>query len=321
MWTFDDIYKPTIWGGDRISRFKGSGKKLDGIGESWELSGIPGSESVVASDIDKGLSLNGLIDKYQERLLGSRNFAKFGNNFPLLVKFIDACQDLSLQVHPNDNLANELGFSCGKNELWYTIDSKPGGKIINGFKQPLNPDDYESLVNGTGIIESVNHVEMKPGDAVYIPAGTIHAIGAGLFIAEVQQTSDLTYRIFDYHRKNDKGEERKLHTEQARKALDFNFTGNGKIEYYSLKNVPVNLVTTPIFTTNLITVDHEVIRDYSEWDTFVILVCVSGDAEIEDSEGKIQLTAGHTALISAVSKGVTIHPGKHGFTALEVYIK
>lgn len=320
MWTFNPILKTTIWGGDKIAGFKGIQTDLTEIGESWELSGVEGSESVVAEGPDKGKTLSQLIDEYGARLMGEKNFARFGNRFPLLIKFIDAREDLSVQVHPDDEIAQRHGQPNGKTEMWYVLSSEEGARLANGFRHPVDPADYERLVE-TGEIEDVlNFNTIHKGETYFIPAGRVHAIGKGAFVAEVQQTSDATYRLYDYHRKDKNGNERELHTALAREAINFNDTAGNKVEYTPAMDIPVNLVRSPFFTTNLLRVDHELMRDYRECDTFVVIIATEGSATIHCGDRLQKLHHGNTLLIPASARGITIVPDGT-FSALETYIK
>lgn len=320
MWKFDPIFKSTIWGGEKIDPFKHTVTDQAQIGESWEISGVSGSESIVADGPDKGLSLSQLLEKYGKSLLGERNYKRFGNRFPLLIKFIDAAADLSVQVHPDDALAQRRGEANGKTEMWYVIDADKGARLANGFKNPVDPADYEGLVESGSIEEVLNFVDIRPGDTFFIPAGRVHAIGAGSFVAEIQQTSDVTYRIYDYHRKDKNGYERQLHTELAKDAINFNDTDGNPVEYTEHPDIPVNLVRTPFFSTNVLEIDSEVMRDYSECDTFVILIAVKGEAEIACGRQTMTLRGGETLLVPASASGITINPKGNGFRALETYI-
>lgn len=320
MWTFNPILKSVIWGGDKIAPFKGIKTDQENVGESWEISGVEGSESVVDSGPDEGLTLTQLIKKYRDDLLGGRNFKKYGENFPLLIKFIDARQDLSVQVHPTDELARERGAKFGKTEMWYVLGADKGAKLANGFKTPVNPDDYKELVETGDIMDVLNFNSIKKGDCFFIPAGRVHAIGKGSFVAEIQETSDITYRLYDYKRKDKDGKERQLHTAEAFDAINFNDTDGHSVEYTIHPDIPVNLVTSPFFTTNIWEIDHEVMRDYSEWDTFVAIICTRGKAKLTtDMESRV-VKAGTTVLIPASCKKLTIDPDGT-FEALETYIK
>ncbi len=319
MWKFNPILKSTIWGGERIAPYKGINTDLHNVGESWELSGVDGDESIVAEGSDAGLSLPQIIDKYGASLMGHKNYEKFGNRFPLLIKFIDAREDLSVQVHPDDAMAQKYGMPNGKTEMWFVLDAEKGAKLANGFRNPVDPADYERLVE-TGEIEDVlNFVEIKPGDTYFIPARRVHAIGKGAFVAEIQQTSDATYRLYDYHRKDKNGNERELHTVLAKEAVNFNDTDGNPVDYIALENVPVNLVRCPFFTTNLLTADHELMRDYRENDSFVVLIITAGEAEIRSEQGSTSVKQGETILIPASAKGVSIIPSGT-VSILETYV-
>lgn len=320
MWTFNPIFKTIIWGGDKIAPFKGVETEQKNIGESWELSGVAGSESVVADGPDKGKTVSELIQAYGETLLGKKNYLKYGDSFPLLIKFIDANADLSVQVHPTDELARERGAKFGKTEMWYVIGADKGARLANGFNRSVDPTEYAGLVESGEIMDVLNFNTVKPGDTFYIPAGRVHAIGTGCFVAEIQETSDITYRLYDYKRKDKDGRERELHTREAFDAINFNDTEGKPVAYTLRRDLPVNLVTSPFFTTNLYQIDHEVMRDYSEWDTFVVIICTKGAADITSGEQAVSLSAGHTILIPASCRSITITP-KGVFEALETFIK
>lgn len=329
MWTFDPVLKETIWGGHRIVRFKeGCGADLctspetehPHIGESWEISDIPGFESVVSSGPDKGKTIRELLARNGEAILGKRNFQRFGCSFPLLVKFIDAAQDLSVQVHPDNDTAKKFGFERGKTEFWYTISADKGSFLINGLNCHLSEEEYQTLINSDALLDKLNFIDVREGDAFFIPPGRIHALGAGTFVCEIQESSDVTFRLFDYHRKGPDGRERELHSTEALEAISREPVSETRVKYLPMRNVPVTLVATPLFTTNLLHSDHEIIRDYSEWDTFVILVATAGNATIKSADATIHLAQGHSVLIPASADNVSISPDGE-FTALETYIK
>lgn len=320
MWTFNSIYKSVIWGGEKIAAYKGVSLQRDDIGESWEVSGVDGSLSTVAAGPDAGKTINQLLKKFGPDLLGEKNYKKYGDNFPLLIKFIDACDDLSVQVHPSDELAQKRGFRFGKTEMWYVIGADKGARLANGFNRQINPKDYERLVATGKIMDMLNFTEIHPGDAFFIPAGRVHAIGKGAFVLEIQQTSDTTYRLYDYHRKGADGKERELHTEAAFEAIDFNDTKGQPLDFIVHRDIPVNLVTSPFFTANLWQIDHEVMRDYSEWDTFVVVICTRGHARLTSGDESIDMRPGMTVLIPASCKTLTIKPDGV-FEAIETYIK
>lgn len=319
MWIFNPIFKQTIWGGNRLFRFKHMDSGLENVGESWELSGVAGSESTVADGPDVGLTLPQLIDRYGASLMGSRNFEKYGNRFPLLIKFIDACDDLSVQVHPDDAMARKQGEPNGKSEMWYVLEADKGARLANGFRNPVDPADYDSLLATGKIEETLNFMNIKPGEVYFIPAGRVHAISRGSFVVEIQQTSDATYRIYDYHRKDKNGNERQLHTELAREAVDFNDTDGNAVKYNAIDNIPVNLIRTQFFTTNILNADSPLTRDYGETDSFIALICVDGSGTIKCGDERRELHQGMTLLIPASAKTLEIIPTPR-ISLLETYL-
>lgn len=212
---FEPILKQTLWGGDKIIAFKHLNETLSGVGESWEVSAVENNESVVANGPDKGLTLSEMVGKYRQELVGEANYSRFGTKFPLLIKFIDAKLDLSIQVHPGDELARKRHNSFGKNEMWYVVSADKGAKLISGFSEQITPKEYKERVYDGTFAEVLQTCDVKAGDVFYVPAGRVHGIGAGAFVAEIQQTSDITYRIYDYNRKDKEGKLRELHTTQA----------------------------------------------------------------------------------------------------------
>lgn len=321
MWTFLPILKSTIWGGESIAPFKGIETEQKNIGESWEISGVKGDESVVAEGSDKGMTLPALIEKYGENLLGKKNFGKFGNRFPLLIKIIDAAQDLSVQVHPDDEMARRHGQENGKTEMWYVLKSNPGARLALGFNREVDRKEFRPLVESGEIENVLRFIPVKKGEAFFIPGRTVHAIGKGMMVAEIQQTSDVTYRLYDYRRKGPDGKERQLHIDLAEEASDLDFTDGRPQDYKPLNNIPVCLASTPYFTTNVMHLDMEVMRDYREYDTFVILIATEGSATVECGDEKAEISAGHSLLIPASASGVTLSPNGKRFSCLETYIK
>ena len=313
--------KQTLWGGDKIIPFKHLNENLPNVGESWEISAVEGSESVVANGADKGLTLPEMVRKYKEELVGEANYMRFGNKFPLLIKFIDAKLDLSIQVHPNDELARKRHNSFGKNEMWYVIAADKGAKLISGFAEQITPKEYkERVYNGT-FAEVLQTCEIKPGDVFYVPAGRVHGIGAGSFIAEIQQTSDVIYRIFDYNRKDQNGKARELHTNQAMDAINFaDVQDDFRTEYELTENEPIEVVASPYFTTSVYDMTEEITCDYSELDSFVIFICTEGSCKItDDSKNELTLCAGETILLPASTQEVTITPDGR-VKLLETYV-
>ena len=319
---FEPILKQTLWGGDKIIPFKHLNETLPNVGESWEVSAVEGSESVVANGTDKGYTLPEMVRKYKEELVGEANYARFGNKFPLLIKFIDAKLDLSIQVHPGDELAKKRHNSFGKNEMWYVIAADKGAKLISGFAEEITPKEYKDRVHNGTFAEVLQTCAIEPGDVFYVPAGRVHGIGAGAFVAEIQQTSDITYRIFDYNRKDAEGKSRELHTTQAIEAINFaDVQDDFRTEYDHLKNEPVELVASPYFTTSIYDMTEEITCDYSELDSFVIFICVEGACHItDDSQNEIAVRAGETVLLPAVVQEVTIVPEEGGVKLLETYL-
>lgn len=318
---FEPVLKQTLWGGDKIIPFKHLNENLPNVGESWEISAVEGSESVVANGADKGLTLPEMVRKYKEELVGEANYMRFGNKFPLLIKFIDAKLDLSIQVHPNDELARKRHNSFGKNEMWYVIAADKGAKLISGFAEQITPKEYkERVYNGT-FAEVLQTCEIKPGDVFYVPAGRVHGIGAGSFIAEIQQTSDVTYRIFDYNRKDQNGKARELHTNQAMDAINFaDVQDDFRTEYELTENEPIEVVASPYFTTSVYDMTEEITCDYSELDSFVIFICTEGSCKVtDDSKNELTLCAGETILLPASTQEVTITPDGR-VKLLETYV-
>ena len=322
---FEPILKQTLWGGDKIIPFKHLNETLPNVGESWEVSAVEGSESVVANGADKGYTLPEMVRKYKEELVGEANYARFGNKFPLLIKFIDAKLDLSIQVHPGDELAKKRHNSFGKNEMWYVIAADKGAKLISGFAEEITPKEYKDRVHNGTFAEVLQTCAIEPGDVFYVPAGRVHGIGAigkGCLIAEIQQTSDITYRIFDYNRKDKDGKSRELHTSQAMDAINFSDVQDDfRTEYERVQNEPVEMVASPYFTTSVYDMTEEITCDYSELDSFVIFICVEGSCRLtDDNQNEITLRAGETVLLPAAVQEVTIVPEGQRVKLLETYV-
>ena len=319
---FEPILKQTLWGGDKIIPFKHLNETLPNVGESWEVSAVEGSESVVANGADKGYTLPEMVRKYKEELVGEANYARFGNKFPLLIKFIDAKLDLSIQVHPGDELAKKRHNSFGKNEMWYVIAADKGAKLISGFAEEITPKEYKDRVHNGTFAEVLQTCAIEPGDVFYVPAGRVHGIGAGAFVAEIQQTSDITYRIFDYNRKDKDGKSRELHTSQAMDAINFSDVQDDfRTEYERVQNEPVEMVASPYFTTSVYDMTEEITCDYSELDSFVIFICVEGSCRLtDDNQNEITLRAGETVLLPAAVQAVTIVPEGQRVKLLETYV-
>ena len=315
---FSPLLKTTLWGGDKIIPFKQLDSKLEQVGESWEISGVKGNETMVSGGPYDGMSLNALVAELKERLVGVDNYRRFGDEFPLLIKFIDARQDLSIQVHPTDEIAHRQGKPRGKTEMWYLMDSAPGAKLYSGLKTPLTPEEYKQRVDDDTICDALAQYEVSEGDVFFLPAGRIHAIGAGCFLAEIQQTSDVTYRIYDYRRRDKDGNLRELHTERAAESIDYTVSPDYQTHYTPRRNEGVQLVSCPYFTTAVYDLDEPMTLDYSDLDSFVILIALSGQATLTDDNGlTASLNAGETILLPATT-GIVRVEGTVKF--LETYV-
>lgn len=306
---FKPILKSTIWGGERIIPYKQLVDTQKQVGESWELSGVKGNESVVVNGKYAGLTLPDLIAQEGANLLGVKNYERFGQEFPLLIKFIDARQDLSIQVHPNDKLAWERHQSKGKTEMWYVVSADEGAHLRSGFAKQVTPAEYEASVNDDTITDLLTDYLIQPGDVFFLPAGRVHSIGAGAFIAEIQQTSDITYRIYDFKRRDANGNTRELHTELAKEAIDYTVESDYRTHYIARENQEVELVSCPYFTTSLYELTQEFTLDYSALDSFVVLICMSGQATfMTDSGDEVVMHQGETVLLPATAQWLRIRP-------------
>lgn len=245
MYKFNPLLKSTLWGGEKIIPFKQLNSTMTQVGESWELSGVPGHETVVSEGPHQGLTLNQLVDAEHERLLGVENYQRFGNEFPLLIKFIDAQRDLSIQVHPNDETAQRLGKTRGKTEMWYVLKSDKGARLYSGLKKAITPEEYKQMVEDDSICDALANYEVSEGDVFYIPAGRIHSLGKGCVVAEIQQTSDVTFRIYDFKRKDKNGNYRELHTKEAAMSIDYTVLPNYRAGYEPKENEGVQLWSVP----------------------------------------------------------------------------
>ncbi|MBI9041434.1 type I phosphomannose isomerase catalytic subunit [Lutibacter sp.] len=303
---FVPILKDKIWGGSKLVKNLHKKSDLEDIGESWEISDVEGNVSVVQNGSLKGTSLRDLQASYKAEFIGKNNYANFGNNFPLLIKFIDAKQDLSVQVHPNDALSKQRHNSFGKTEMWYILQADAGARLILGFNETINAAKYVKLLEDKNIMSVLNGVPVKKGDAFFIETGTVHAIGAGIVLAEIQQTSDITYRIYDFDRVDDQGNERELHTELAVDALNFSDKIDTDRNYSKSKNVLNTVATCQYFKTNFIPIKGTVTLDYTKTDSFVIFMCVEGSAEISIFGNTETISFGETVLIPATAENVLI---------------
>lgn len=318
---FIPVFKDKIWGGNKLKTIlnKDFGE-LPNCGESWEISDVDGDVSVVENGFLKGNTLSEVIEIYMSDLVGEKVYEKFGLEFPLLIKFIDANDVLSIQVHPDDKLAKERHTAFGKTEMWYVIQADDGAELISGFNKTINKEIYLKHLEGKTLKNILNVEKVKPGDVFFIPAGRVHAIGSGILLAEIQQTSDVTYRIYDWDRLDDKGKQRELHTELALDALNFEMCENPKVNYNIKKNDKSNIIECDYFTTNIIEFNKPLYKDYNEIDSFVIYICLEGELTIKyNPDNNETLKKGETILIPAELKELTLQPNNYS-KILEVYV-
>lgn len=315
---FKPILKEKIWGGSKLNTFLHKDSDSNQVGESWEISDVEGDFSIVAKGELQGKTLRSLIEKYQSELVGKSIYEHFQNKFPLLIKFIDAKENLSVQLHPDDVLAKKRHNSFGKTEMWYIMQADEGCGIIVGFKDGVSVEDYENSLKNNSIEDLLNFEEVNPGDTFFIKPGLIHAIGKGVVLAEIQQTSDITYRVYDYNRIDDEGNSRQLHTEEAKEAIDFEANDEYKIDYTSKENNKTSLVENQYFKTKQIKLSQELTLDYSSTDSFVIYMNIEGNTKVSTDRGDEVLKAGETLLIPACIDEVKIT--SNNSTLLEVTI-
>ncbi len=306
---FKPIFKEKIWGGQKIRTELGLDfSPLPNCGEVWVLSGVAGSESKVINGFLKGNTLNDLLEVYMDDFVGEDLFYKYDKEFPILVKFIDSNDYLSIQVHPDDALAAKRNIGSGKTEMWYILDAEPKSELITGFNRHVNQEIYLEYLNNKRLKEILNVEKVKKGDVYYIPSGRVHALGPGILLTEIQQTSDITYRIYDWDRVDEKGNSRELHTEQALDAIDFRPVDNYRTEYRRTKNQTEKLVESHFFTTNILYFDQIVKKDYTNLDSFVICICVDGSALIHYDQNQETLKKGEVILIPAIMDRIVLEP-------------
>ncbi len=298
LFVFHPILKQTLWGGKEIARYKSLPSGHENIGESWEISGLPDRESVVSEGECAGKTLLELLVERGKELMGKKNFQKHGVSFPLLVKFIDANADLSVQVHPNDSLAMRRHGTRGKSEMWYVVDARPGAFVLSGFCEEITAREYERRVRECTLSEVLQKHEVLPGDVFYLPAGCVHSIGAGCYICEIQQSSDITYRIYDYGRTDSQGNRRRLHVKEAKEAIDFSL-GHVKQRQKPVPNEVTELMRSPYFTTSICRLTQPKTFDFSAFDSFVIVVSTRGACTVRCGEEAVRLPACHTLLAAA----------------------
>ena len=333
---FDNNFHTIVWGGHSLKPLKGLPQDCETIGESWEVSAVPGSKSVVKNGPLAGRDLADITAEYGELLLGKAVAAKCGDQFPILIKFIDAAKDLSIQVHPDDALAKARHNCFGKTEMWYVMKAEPGASLYSGFKQHISKDEYAKRIADGTICDVLQKHEVKSGDVFFIPAGRVHAICGGIMVAEIQQSSNITYRIFDYNRMGLDGKPRQLHTEEAVDAIDYSVHDDYRTHYERKINKPVPLVETSFFIVKLLEVDRSFHRKLYKYDSFIAYMCLEGDCTIRikstqgfgsgvmpaEEDTIVRLTEGNSCLIPASVADLYVEPNNSAGTTkrLETYI-
>ena len=316
---FQPILKDKIWGGNKLKSIFNKAAESDKLGESWELSGYENDESVITNGFLAGNNIAELIEIYMGELVGEKNFDEFGHTFPLLFKLIDANQNLSIQVHPNNEVAIERHNTLGKTEMWYVVDADEDGKLVIGFSKDCTQEEYLEALENDQVENLLQSITVKKGDVFFIPAGLVHAIGKGVVIAEIQQSSDITYRIYDYKRVDDNGNERELHTEQALDVIDFKASINPKTSYKVVENQISPLISCEYFTTNMLKFDKAITRNYGSIDSFVVYMCLEGSFVLICNDEKLNVNKGETILIPACINEIDLIPDNLAIL-LEVYI-
>jgi len=319
---FEPILHQVVWGGHRLRPYKGLMPSDEPIGESWEVSAVPSSISIISNGRWAGRDLVSVIEENPSEILGRAVFSKYGAHLPLLVKFIDAERDLSIQVHPNDAMARRLHGKSGKSEMWYVIKADEGSFLYAGFKQPLTAGEYQQRVADGSITEVLAKHMVRPGDVFYLPAGRVHAICGGILLAEVQQSSDVTYRIFDYNRPGLDGKPRELHTALAAEALDFHVEQRYQTVYTPYVNRATQIVDTPFFDVRIMEITEPFHRNLLKYDSFIISMCIDGECKIRirGTGGEILLRQGHSTLIPAAIADYDILPISPAVRLLDAFI-
>lgn len=313
---FTPITYYRIWGGSKLNSAVPKELQMDNLGEIWSISGVEGNLSVVENGELKGKNLKELVKEYQERLVGKKVWKKFGTEFPLLIKFLDTAADLSVQVHPNDLQAKELHNSFGKSEMWYIMDAEPNSELIIGFKKGIQKEEYRKHLEANSLDEILNKIPVQKGDALYIPAGRVHAIGSGVVLAEIQQTSDITYRIYDYNRIDKDGKKRELHTENAARVIDFTPIEKIKSDYETTENQFNTLIETPYFKTKVFSGNET--QEFSN-NELRIYICTEGKGKFISKNFEIELKKYESLLIPAEFTDYQLLTIK-GFSLIEVVI-
>lgn len=317
---FTPVFKDKLWGGQKIKTELGMDYgALPNCGEAWVISGYKDNVSVVKNGFLEGNNLNDLISIYMGDLVGDAVYEQFGDEFPLLIKYIDAKDWLSIQVHPDDELAAERNIGRGKTEMWYILQADDDAQLISGFKEKITPETYQKLLEEKKLADVLNYEKVEAGDVFFIPAGRVHAIGPGVLLAEIQQSSDTTYRLYDWDRIDAAGMTRELHTEKGLDAIDFDVAPHYKTRYSAQKNRTATLVNVPQFTTNLLEFDKPVNKNFEEVDSFVIYMGVGGHCKLSWGEDAMEIKTGEAVLLPNVMEDIVLVP--EGKTRLlEVYL-
>ncbi|MFS4467591.1 type I phosphomannose isomerase catalytic subunit [Maribacter sp. 2210JD10-5] len=303
---FKPILKERLWGGTKLKEVLEKPIESNITGESWELSTVSGDISVVANGALENTSLQELIDKDAEAILGKSVVDRFGKDFPILIKFIDAKKDLSIQLHPNDELAKERHDSFGKTEMWYIMDADPNAELIVGFNKDVTKEEYSKSLEEGKLMELLNYEPVKEGDTFFINTGKVHAIGAGVLLAEIQQTSDVTYRVFDFNRMDKNGNLRELHTDLALDAIDYKKKNDFKVSYENKEQTSNIMVDCPYFKTSFLNLEREYLINTIKRDSFSIYICVAGNAKIMALNGEAEIKKGETILVPACTESISI---------------
>ncbi len=317
---FSPVFLEKIWGGSKIkSCLSIDYGNIPNCGEAWIISGVTGNETEVKGGPLEENTLNELVEVFMGDLVGEKIYEAFGNQFPLLIKFIDAKEWLSIQVHPDDELAQERGLERGKTEMWYVLEADAGSQLISGFSKEISKEDYVNHLNNKTLSEVMNFENVKKGDVFYMPSGRIHAIGPGILLAEIQQSSDTTYRVYDWDRVDSSGKSRELHVDEAMDAIDFKVYNNYRSNYTITKNETSNIVDEKYFTTNILSFDEPISKDFSDLDSFIIYIVVAGNCILKADDVQMDMKLGDAILIPAIIKSLEFVPIGES-TILEVYV-
>lgn len=318
---FKPVFDSRIWGGDRIRTVLGLDfGPLDRCAEAWVLSGVEGKQTVVSNGFLAGNELNELVEIYMDDLVGGRAYETYGDTFPLLIKFIDARDWLSVQVHPDDELARKRGMANGKTEMWYVIDAEPGSRLISGFRSKVTPKQFLEHLDQKTLSEVLNYEPVSAGDVFFMPAGRIHSLGPGILLAEIQQTSDATYRVYDWDRTDAAGKSRELHTAEAMEAIDFNVYPDYRSAYARNPGGTSQLVSCPYFSVDLLELAQPLQKNFEELDSFVVLLCLEGGLVMKTpGSERIPLKKGELALVPATIDIIELYPEKVA-KLIEIYL-